>query len=363
MAGLPKGYGSVVKMKGKRIKPYMIRVSDGTYFNEETEKCYVQYKVIGYAKTKAEAISMLERYHEAPFDVDNEMTFADVFKKMFDETLEDKSHSTHIAYAAAFKAVPVLHNMKFKDIKVIHLQKAIDKSGKNYPTMKKIKVMYNVMYKYGMKYDICPRDLSSYVDIIQYHKRNPKKEDRNPFTIEQINTFWSLSEDMWYDVILILIYTGVRIGELLELKKEDIHLDEQWFQVTQSKTESGIRRVPIADSILPFFQKWHDYSEADTLLCTPDMEPFKYRNYYDSYWKPLIENLNLGYYTPHCTRHTCISLLAEARVDQTSIKKIVGHAGAMTLTERVYTHLDIGVLIAAVNQMYVPEGHRQVLKK
>ena len=74
------------------------------------------------------------------------------------------------------------------------------------------------------------------------------------------------------------------------------------------------------------------------------MEPFKYRNYYDSYWKPLIENLNLGYYTPHCTRHTCISLLAEARVDQTSIKKIVGHAGAMTLTERVYTHLDIGVL-------------------
>lgn len=161
MAGLPKGYGSVVKMKGKRIKPYMIRVPDGTYFNEQTEKCYVQYKVIGYAKTKAEGISMLERYHEAPFDVDNEMTFADVFKKMFDETLEDKSHSTHIAYAAAFKAVPVLHNMKFKDIKVIHLQKAIDKSGKNYPTMKKIKVMYNVMYKYGMKYDICPRDLSS----------------------------------------------------------------------------------------------------------------------------------------------------------------------------------------------------------
>ncbi len=142
------------------------------------------------------------------------------------------------------------------------------------------------------------RDLSSYVDIIQYHKRNPKKEYRNPFTIEQINTFWSLSEDMWYDVILILIYTSVRIGELLELKKEDIHLDEQWFQVTQSKTESGIRRVPIADSILPFFQKWYDYSETDTLLCTPDMEPFKYRNHYDSYWKPLIENLNLGYYTP-----------------------------------------------------------------
>ena len=71
----------------------------------------------------------------------------------------------------------------------------------------------------------------------------------------------------------------------------------------------------------------------------------------------------MGYYTPHRKRHTCISLLAEAKVDQTSIKKIVGHAGAMTLTERVYTHLDIGVLIDAVNQMYVPSGYRQVLAK
>lgn len=66
---------------------------------------------------------------------------------------------------------------------------------------------------------------------------------------------------------------------------------------------------------------------------------------------------------PHYTRHTCISLLAEARVDQTSIKKIVGHAGAMTLTERVYTHLDIGVLITAVNQMYVPSEYKELFKK
>lgn len=44
MAGLPKGYGSVVKMKGKRIKPYMIRVPDGTYFNEETENAMYSTK-------------------------------------------------------------------------------------------------------------------------------------------------------------------------------------------------------------------------------------------------------------------------------------------------------------------------------
>ena len=51
------------------------------------------------------------------------------------------------------------------------------------------------------------------------------------------------------------------------------------------------------------------------------------------------------------TRHTCISMLTEAHVDQTMIKKIVGHSGAMTLTERVYTHLDIEPLVEAINQI------------
>lgn len=50
-----------------------------------------------------------------------------------------------------------------------------------------------------------------------------------------------------------------------------------------------------------------------------------------------------------CCRHTCISMLAEAGVNQTIIKIIVGHSGAMTLTKKVYTHFDIKELIDAIN--------------
>ena len=49
--------------------------------------------------------------------------------------------------------------------------------------------------------------------------------------------------------------------------------------------------------------------------------------------------------------------MAEAKVDSTTIKKIVGHAGAMNLTERVYTHLDTQVLVDAVNRIYIPEKY------
>lgn len=66
-----------------------------------------------------------------------------------------------------------------------------------------------------------------------------------------------------------------------------------------------------------------------------------------TFWKG-----GLGFeHQPHDTRHTCISLLAEAHVDQTMIKKIVGHKGAMSLTERVYTHPDIKALVDAINMI------------
>ena len=45
-------------------------------------------------------------------------------------------------------------------------------------------------------------------------------------------------------------------------------------------------------------------------------------------------------------------MLAEAGINQTIIKKIVGHSGAMTLTEKVYTHFDIKELVDAINRIY-----------
>ena len=37
-------------------------------------------------------------------------------------------------------------------------------------------------------------------------------------------------------------------------------------------------------------------------------------------------------------------------MQDTTIKKIVGHSGAMTLTEKVYTHLDMQILVDAINK-------------
>lgn len=63
----------------------------------------------------------------------------------------------------------------------------------------------------------------------------------------------------------------------------------------------------------------------------------------------MMELLNMEH-KPHDTRHTYVSLLTEAGVDERIIKKIVGHKGK-SVTETVYTHLDLEIKLEAINKI------------
>lgn len=338
-------------MSGKRRRPYVVKKTVGWHYDEVKDKMIQDQMTIGYAATRAEGLQMLAEYNNNPFDLKaSKVTFQEVYERWSKEKFPTISHSNVKGYEASYKVCGSLNNKVFRDMKLVDLQTVVDTCGKNYPTLKKLKSLFSQLYEYAMKNDICSKDYSKFVDIVKYKDKNPDKRDHNKFTKEEIERLWTLAEDPHYQIVLMLIYNGCRISEFLDLKKEDVHLDEQYFDVIASKTENGLRKVPIADKLLPFYKAWFDGSACEYLLHTPDQKHFDYRNYYDSYFTPLMEQLGFDH-KPHDTRHTCISKLTESHVDQTMIKKIVGHSGAMTLTERVYTHLDIETLVEAINKI------------
>lgn len=147
----------------------------------------------------------------------------------------------------------------------------------------------------------------------------------------------------------MLLYNGTRISEFLSLKKVNVHLDEQYFDVIDSKTENGIRKVPIADKLLPFYRNWYNSARNVNIFSIQKTENRSSTATTLTVTGHPMEQIGIQR-TPHCTRHTCISMLSEAGVQETVIKKIVGHSGAMTLTEKVYTHLDVRILIDAINR-------------
>lgn len=364
---LPNGYGSVHKLSGKRRNPWRVRKTDGWMWIDKNTKKEIQpktreelehakrvqkYVIVGYYATQKEALQALADYNKDPYDLHlDKITFGELYERWSDEHFPTVSDSNCKGYKASFKLCDGIKGMNIHDIKLDHLQKVVDESGKNSPTLRKLKVMFGLVYDYAVKHEVVDgqkRDMVRYVDIKK--AGNPNAYNRKPFNKTQIKRVWSGKDSNEYmPVVLLLIYTGVRIGELLDLKKEDVHLEERWFFVRESKTESGIREVPIAEKIVPFFEYWMNKNDCEYLLSTPDGNHFGYRNYYDSYWTPLMESLHIEH-RPHDTRHTCVSLLTEAGVDERIIKKIVGHKG-QGVTQTVYTHIDLPIKLDAINKI------------
>ena len=157
---LPNGYGSVVKLSGKRRNPYLVRKTNGWHFDKEKDKQVQDFIIIGYAPTRADGLQMLADYNKNPFDTKAaKMTFDDVYEEWSKRKYPTVSESNVKGYTAAYKTCSSLYHKVFKDLKLVDLQTVIDTCGKNYPTLRKIKVLFNQLYDFAIKNDICNNDI------------------------------------------------------------------------------------------------------------------------------------------------------------------------------------------------------------
>lgn len=326
------GNGSVSKLSGIRRKPYIARVTLG--WDENTGRQI--RKTIGTYVTQKEAQKALIDYLDNPYDLDlSNILFKDVYEKWSKLKYPKVSHSAILGYQSAYNNVEKLHNMKIKDIKARHLQEAIDSCSKGQATKKKIKFLFGQMFAYAMQNDIITKDYSEFVDI----GKASEESKREPFSNKEIELLWKHIDDIEFiDTILIMIYSGFRIGELLELETKNIDL----VNMTMTgglKTEAGKNRlVPIHPKILPLIEKRYN-KDNQYLIINFKGKKMKYDNYYKEKFIPIMEQLNMKH-RPHDCRHTFATLLSNANANATAIKKMIGHESYAT-TEKIYTHKDI----------------------
>lgn len=341
---LPNGYGTVYKLSGKRRKPYIARKTIGWDENGKQQYC-----TIGYYKTKEEGLQALANYNDDPFDLTmSKLTFAEMYQKWFDDTFDDNSNrSTVKNYRTAYKHCSSLYNMRMSDIRLYHLQQVIDDCPTGYQSASRIKILFNKIFQWCVQREYIRKNYAENLTLPKVEQ----KTFRRAFTKEHIDLLWDVSKtNSNVNIVLMLIYCGVRINELLCLKKEDVNINEQWFRVRASKTNAGIRIVPIADKVLPFWKSFIEQSKCEYAVCTPSGEQFTYDNFRKNYWHPLMDDLKMDY-IPHETRHTCNSLLIMANVNPTIRKKIIGHKSQMDIGESVYGHIYNDELLKAINQI------------
>lgn len=331
------GDGSIFKLSGKRRKPYAVRVTVG--FTDEGKQ---QYKYIGYYANKKEAKQALAEYLVNPYNLLMKgVTFAEVFERW----MNDNSNMELKNYKSAFNKCSVLHKRKFADITVHELKEQLPNYSPS--TQRFYKGMLNHMYKYGMEHEIVSRNLS---EFLKYTKEVEKKE-KTIFTQEEIQKLWNnINGHYDADIVLILLYTGMRINELFNITCEDVHVDDN-YMVGGLKTKAGKNRIiPIHKDIKPLIEKrlanGHNY-----LITTSRGNQVNYNNFIKASgnWHKTTSAIGV-YHTPHETRHTFVTQMNKLKVDRVALKRIVGHTTNDDITDH-YTHTSIQELIDTMNKL------------
>jgi integrase len=353
----------VSKLSGKRRNPWRARKTAGWIIDEETKTTKQQYITIGYYATKQLALQALSSFNENPYDLDaNKITFEEIYEKWAAKKFEEISLSNINAYKASYKLCEPLYKVKFADIKLSHLQGIVDSSQKNYPTLKKLKILFNQLFDYAVMNDIIKKDRN----IVEYLNigTEEKSEKHYRFTDAEIDILWKWSDSNEYvQLILMLIYSGVRPGELFNLKCSCVDLQSRFFTVEKGKNKNAARKVPIHDRVFSFFEHW--MSKGNEYLIT-NLSGRKFQfdtnhgSYTDSFWTPVLKELGILVYTnekgaiakhlPDDTRHTFTTMWREKRLDEAMRRKIQGHSGK-GIGEIVYTHFELEKLREELNKL------------
>lgn len=238
-------------------------------------------------------------------------------------------------YECAYHHVSSISHRPINEITYMELQNIISdmlKSGLSYSSCKKVRSLLNQLYSFAIINDWCSKSYSQYLNI----GHNIPKRPRKVFTTNQINRLWSINAEL----PLILLYTGMRASELINLKSTDINRKQRYLKVTSSKTKAGIRIIPIHHRIWPFIE----YRLSNKWI-------IEERNYVSlSHSFKLAMNTINAKHTPHDCRHSFATRLDDIGANYNAKRLLLGHASS-NVTDGVYTHKSLRQLRKAIEML------------
>lgn len=319
----PNHYGCVTKLKGNRSRPWVVKV---TVYDAEGHGKQVP---IDYAETEEQANIILAQYNDNPWSIDrNKVTLVDLYQRWAKIKLPKMGQASQGAMKSAFKHCQKYYGMKYRSIRAYQMQDCIDNCGRGYSTQAQIKVLWGHLDEFAFECDIISKMYS------QLTTAPPVPEtSRMPFTPEQIAALWEIQDEPWVDTVLVFLYTGFRLTELLNMQTEQVDLQQKTFQ-GGIKTAAGKGRiVPIHPKILPFVQAWAQHGHK--YLITADGKKLSKQKYYEC-WAEVMDRIGADK-TPHEARHTFETSLDNAKANRKCIDLLMGHK-SKDVGNRVYNH-------------------------
>jgi len=322
------GTGCVRRLPGNRKKSYQAVISK---YDSSTKKQV--FKSLGTFEHRCDAEYELYKYLHNVEVVEHEpgyqkVTIEDIYKQWSELKYKNISENSIRSYKNTYK---FLKNILDQDIKTIKLEKLQNECSKLTPsTQKKFKSLAIQLYQYAIANDYTEKNYASYLVVDkEIHKT------KDIFTDKEIE-YITKQSGLVFDILTILLYTGMRINELCNLKIEDIDLDNKTISIKNAKTAAGVRVIPIHKNIYTLVNELTSKSNTYLLL-----NRNKRKVNYPCIRKTLLRHFKN--HTFHEARHTYITQCRKCKLDNYAIKLLVGHS-INDVTLSVYTHMDIEFL-------------------
>ena len=155
-------------------------------------------------------------------------------------------------------------------------------------------------------------------------------------------------------ILLILLYSGMRVNELLKNEIVNVNFEEKYIYVPKNlaKNKESERKVPMHDRILPLVRSFVDnpHRGAKTNIILNDAGTVITYNNFCARDLPRINKALEHEHKFHDTRHTFASMGTEAGIPELYMQKIMGHK-PKSILYNTYTHISMDELLSYVNKL------------
>lgn len=330
----PNGTGSVYK----RGKTWECAVVLGYIIQDDGKRKTIRPTKGGF-KTKKEAMEYIPILRNAPVrKVPNLNDLWEIYKAS--KKYQKLSDSRKEKYDIAWKKLESLWFWKIDDLTTFDLQNAVDSNADTYYTARDLKNLLSKLYQTAMPDEYVKTNLSEFIELPELNVK-----EQQPFLSDEITKLWTdyTSGNWWTGYILLMIYTGMMPGELLDARKS--HIDWESKQIVGAGKKTAKRRetpIVLADFILPILADLCEHTPGDKLI------RINKDRFYDTYYE-VLERAGCRRLTPYSCRHTAATTLALENIPPSVIQQIMRHARFST-TEK-YIHINIEPMREAVNML------------
>ena len=268
---------------------------------------------------------------------------------------------------------PILGKIRLTQLRPDHIQNLYSEKLRSGLSPRRVEFIHAVLHralKQAVRWQLIPRNPADLVD-----PPRPKREPPTTFSLEQVQQFLDAAkQDRLYPLYLLAVITGMRKGEILGLRWEDVDLQKGIIQVKQTlqrvngklvfiqpKSQQSRRQITIPAVVVEELRKHRArqleekllagerWKESGLVFTTRVGTPIDPRNLSRNFYI-ILKRAGLPRIRFHDLRHTTATLLLIQGTHPKIVQELLGHS-QISLTLDVYSHVIPSMQKEAIDQL------------